>query len=145
MLPVISVSFNSFMTEVVIIYKPVCWFANLLCKSVDRFLCDNGLRHERVNKLIFILTSCRKILNWVFLIYQGSLQVQIRIINWHFYQPIPGKCFNFIHPENTRKSKVFWYLQGVENGHILNGYNRFWNSFFELLFFFISMMVVLLD
>ena len=54
---------NSFMTEAVIIQKPVHWFAeqinglisyrnqstDLQSKSMDWFLCDNGLRHERVN------------------------------------------------------------------------------------------------
>ena len=39
------VYFNSFMTEVPIIQKPV----DLLCKSMDWFLYDSGWCHERVN------------------------------------------------------------------------------------------------
>ena len=38
----LNISFNPFMTEAVIISKPVHWFA------MDWFLYDNGLRHERV-------------------------------------------------------------------------------------------------
>ena len=39
------------MMEAVIIQKPV---HDLLCKSIDWFLCDNGLRHERVNRIFSI-------------------------------------------------------------------------------------------
>ena len=42
--------FNSFMTEVSIIYRNQS--INLLCKSMDWFLYDRNLRHERVNKIV---------------------------------------------------------------------------------------------
>ena len=42
----VYINLNSFMTEAVIIYKPV--------HSVDWFLYDNGLRHERVKRLLII-------------------------------------------------------------------------------------------
>ena len=44
--------FNSFKTVAVIIQKPV----NLLCKSMDWFLYDNGHRHERVKIMIRFYT-----------------------------------------------------------------------------------------
>ena len=40
---------NPFMTEAVIIYRNQ--FIDLLCKSMDWFLYDKGLRHERVKKV----------------------------------------------------------------------------------------------
>ena len=42
--------FNSFKTEAVIIWKPASK-SNLQSKSMDWFLYDNDLRHERVNKI----------------------------------------------------------------------------------------------
>ena len=47
----ISPYINSFMTEVPIIQKQAQWFhsIDLLCKSMDWFLYDRVLRHERVN------------------------------------------------------------------------------------------------
>ena len=40
------------MTEAAIIQKPVHWFAPQIHKSMDWFLYDNGLRHERVKRII---------------------------------------------------------------------------------------------
>ena len=37
------------MTEAFIIQKPVYWFAETVIISMDWFLYDNGLRHERFN------------------------------------------------------------------------------------------------
>ena len=45
--------FNSFKTEAVIIWKPASK-TNLQSKSMDWFLYDNDLRHERVNKYALI-------------------------------------------------------------------------------------------
>ena len=42
--------YESFMTEVIIIQKPVHWFAEQII--MDWFLYDKNLRHERVNALL---------------------------------------------------------------------------------------------
>ena len=57
---------NSFMTETVIMLKPVDWFII----SIDWFLYDNGLRHERVkfNKTVSSVVN-------VLLHYQRTLTV----------------------------------------------------------------------
>ena len=43
-----QITLNSIMTGAVIIKKPVQQSTDLPCKSMDWFLYDNGLRHERV-------------------------------------------------------------------------------------------------
>ena len=48
------VSLKSFMTEAVIIQK-LDQSIDLLCKSMDWFLYDNALRHERVKDLSYYL------------------------------------------------------------------------------------------
>ena len=56
--------YESFMTEVIIIQKPVHWFAEQII--MDWFLYDKNLRHERVNALLLacihgdILFDCDK-------------------------------------------------------------------------------------
>ena len=48
------IAFNSFMMEVPIMRKPIH------CKSIDWFLYDTGLRHQRVkqeNKMNFVLEA----------------------------------------------------------------------------------------
>ena len=64
---------------------------DLLCKSMDWFLCYRGLRHERVEKYLI-----------------QKYQPKTKALLIHF-QPM----FHFYTPENIRKHPVFWCFQGV--------------------------------
>ena len=94
------ISFNLFKTEAVIIQKPLC---KLLCKSMDWFLYDNGLRLERVKGYLVtkIINTFFRNLNikqkfetgtWIFLFWN---QNSLTIITFFFMETQNSRIHSF--------------------------------------------------
>ena len=82
--------FNPFMTKVVIIQKPVHYFRN---KSMDQFLYDDGLHHERFKLILFEIIIM--LLVFFFLVINVSL---IQHFGFHIIVFVFG-TYKSIHPE----------------------------------------------
>ena len=68
------------MTEAVIIQKPVI---DLRSKSIDWFLYDNGLRHERVNRATLVAASVQD--ECLLLYFSQIIQILPPLFNFYFF------------------------------------------------------------
>ena len=113
-------------------------FIDLLCKSMDWFLYDNGLRHERVNYPLVVFTQCLS--SWIFFVNRYMLcshsiffpifpivfQIFINLVTWSFQSKL---SHNRYWKATFFKNK---YLLLDKNQHqTCQSYSQLWHGFSE--------------